>query len=69
MVEEHGIDYEERKHQQLVWFKEILTVRLLNRFENNEKVKDQLNIAESKIEKGEIVPSAAARMLIDDFWK
>ena len=69
LLTNNGFWQRERKHQQLVWFKEILTVRLLNRFENNEKVKDQLNIAESKIEKGEIVPSAAARMLIDDFWK
>lgn len=61
--------HQQRQSQQLLWFKEILNTKLLLRFENNEKVKKQLKIVESRIEKGELVPSAAARELIDDFWQ
>ena len=65
----NGFWEENRRRQLKKWYKEMLTSLLIAQFEKNKKVRLQLEIMQKQVEKGEMVPSAAARTLIENFWK
>ena len=58
-----------RQQQQQFWFKEIFTSQLIERFENDKDIKAQLNAAQKQVENNKVIPSAAARALIENYWK
>ncbi len=58
-----------RQQQQQFWFKEIFTSQLVERFEKDKDIKAQLKAAQKQVENNEVIPSAAARALIDNYWK
>ena len=69
LLKTNGFWDKNRNQQQQHWFKEIFTRQLVNRFENDDNVKAQLKIVQKQVENGEVVPSAAAKALIESFWK
>ncbi|MCX6157712.1 MAG: methylmalonyl Co-A mutase-associated GTPase MeaB [Ignavibacteriota bacterium] len=60
----NGVFYDRRKNQAIEWMNKMIEERLHSEFFNNDKIKKEFNLINSKILNGEILPTEGAERLL-----
>lgn len=68
-VQSNGYFESNRKEQNQLWFQDSLDNQLRRRFTNSKKINSRLEQFESQIATKQILPSAAAQQIIEEFFQ
>jgi LAO/AO transport system kinase len=68
-VQSNGYFESNRKEQNQLWFQDSLDNQLRRRFANSKKINSRLEQFESQIATKQILPSAAAQQIIEEFFQ
>jgi len=65
ITKDNGIFSERRKSQTIEWMNKMIEEKLLSGFYDNNTIKKELDVISAKVLKGDILPPAAAEMLLE----
>ncbi|HWQ81603.1 MAG TPA: methylmalonyl Co-A mutase-associated GTPase MeaB [Ignavibacteria bacterium] len=65
ITKENGVFYERRKSQTIEWMNKMIEEKLLSGFYDNNVIRKELDIISAKVLRGDILPPAAAEMLLE----